>query len=207
MERKTKLKIVTTMVVTAAFVFTGTAVEALFYNPEREIEVPELENELIAKDEERLRSPVSLSKPLRLNIPAISVDAHVQHVGISRKGNMAVPSNYTDVGWYRYGSIPGEQGSAVIAGHVDNGFGKAGVFFDLNKLKIGDDIYVSGENGERLHFKVINKQTYHYNEVPTEMVFNDNYSFRLNLITCDGNWLPAEKVYDSRLVVFAELQN
>jgi sortase (surface protein transpeptidase) len=81
--------------------------------------------------------------PSRLIIPAIKVDAAIQNVGLGKSGNMAVPSNYTDVGWYRYGPTPGQVGSAVIDGHVDNGFGLEAVFKNVSALEPGDDIYVA----------------------------------------------------------------
>lgn len=143
--------------------------------------------------------------PERLYIPKIGVDAAVQHVGLTKKGNMANPSNFTDVAWYKFGPVPGMLGSAVIAGHLDNALALNGVFKKLNELKVGDDVYVTSEDGEKLRFKVIESQIYPYDDAPEERIFNANDAKRLNLITCAGKWLKAEKTYDQRLVVYAEL--
>jgi LPXTG-site transpeptidase (sortase) family protein len=145
--------------------------------------------------------------PWRLSIPAINVDAKVQSVGLGKSGNMAVPTNYTDVGWYRYGPEPGELGSAVIDGHVDNGLGFNAVFKQLGELKAGDDIFIENDNGESMHFVVADVETYDAKEVPREAVFARSDSPRLNLITCAGTWDQSKKSYDSRVVVYAILQS
>ena len=118
---------------------------------------------------------------------------------------MSVPSNYTDVGWYRYGTVPGQKGSAVIDGHVDNGFGLDGVFKRLPEIQIGDDVYVTTEGGKSLHFKVVDVQTYPYKDAPADRIFNTNDASRLNLITCKGSWLSGDKTYDHRMVVYTKL--
>src|SRR3989344_1071244 len=92
----------------AAVVFIGTLVHALWYAPDSEIQVP---------DQKQIVAATS-SLPVRLQIPKLSIDADVQRVGIGKKGNMAVPTNYSDVGWYRYGTVPGQLGSAVVDGHI-----------------------------------------------------------------------------------------
>jgi sortase A len=148
----------------------------------------------------------SSTLPDRLTIPAIGLNAHVQHVGITKKGTMAVPTNYTDVGWYRYGPTPGNPGSAVMAGHLDNGFGLRAVFKDLHELKDGDDVYVTDQAGNMFHFKVIGKSTFGaYTTTSTETIFGSTKQSRLNLITCEGTWDSAKKMYSDRLVVFTEL--
>jgi LPXTG-site transpeptidase (sortase) family protein len=144
-------------------------------------------------------------KPVHLRIPILGVDAKVQHVGINDKGNMATPSNFEDVGWYKHGVVPGGRGSAVMAGHVDNGLGLPGVFTRLSELNPGDDIYVESEDGSIQHFVVESKRTYPYADAPVEVIFNQNGSTRLNLITCEGRWVDEDKTYDERLVVFAKL--
>src|SRR5579871_2731623 len=56
-----------------------------------------------------------------LTIPSINVNAPIVPVGFTVDGNMATPDRLSDVGWYEYGTPIGDAGSAVIAGHVDNG--------------------------------------------------------------------------------------
>ena len=143
--------------------------------------------------------------PVRLSIPSINVDTNIQDVGIGKTGNMAVPSNYTDVGWYRYGTLPGVVGSAVIDGHVDNGFGLDAVFKHISDLKPGDDIYLQAQSGEELHFVVEDVETYAAADVPLQELFTRADKARLNLITCAGQWEPDQDAYDHRTVVYAVL--
>lgn len=181
-------------------VFTTTAYHSLVgAATEPEAQSPELAAQAPANSV----PPVEL--PDRLNIPALDLDAIVLRVGVTPKGNMAVPPNYIDVGWYKYGTVPGQVGSAVFAGHVDNGLGFDGVFKHLNKLKIDDDIYVITKKGTRLHFIVEGIESYPYTEVPTNRLFKNSDAIRLNLVTCDGGWIQGEKTYDRRLVVYTKL--
>ncbi len=145
--------------------------------------------------------------PERLLIPKLNIDADVQRLGVTAAGNMAAPNNFTDVSWYKFGTIPGQLGSAVIAGHEDNALSLDGVFKHLDQLEIGDRIYVVDESGKRLEFKVIEKRIYPYNLAGPELerIFNEKGRARLNLITCAGTWLPAAKTNDKRLIVFTEL--
>jgi LPXTG-site transpeptidase (sortase) family protein len=145
--------------------------------------------------------------PVRLVIPALNINANVQDVGITARGNMGVPNNFVDVGWYSYGAIPGQVGSAVIDGHVDNGLSLAGVFKHLSDIKTGDDVYVTNYAGQEFHFVVTDIQYYGYENAPTSEIFNaDNGGSELKLITCGGTWVPGQKTYDQRLVVTATLE-
>lgn len=144
-------------------------------------------------------------EPSRLVIPAIGVDANIQYVGVNAKGNMGVPNNFTDVAWYKYGTAPGERGSAVIDGHVDNGLALPGVFKHLDAVKIGDGIEVSTKEGSALRFAVDEIDTYPMDAVPLDKVFNRDDTARLVLITCTGAWVKEAKTYDTRLVVYAHL--
>lgn len=144
--------------------------------------------------------------PARLIIPKINVDAFVQHVGVKENGDMANPTNFTDVGWYREGIVPGYSGSAVMAGHVDNALALDGVFKELPTLEAGDEIYVESRNGERHFFKVEKVEIYDYKKAPTRKIFiSDDGLTRLNLITCAGTWLQDERSYSQRVVVYAVL--
>ena len=144
--------------------------------------------------------------PVRLMIPAIAVDATVQYVGIDSNGtgDMDVPSNFTDVGWYKYGVRPGQSGSAVIAGHVNGEGIPEAVFHDLSTLQIGDEVFVIQADGSDEVFRVVKIAEYPY-DAPTEEVFESiDGKVRLNLITCSGQWLPVVNMYDTRTVVFTE---
>lgn len=143
--------------------------------------------------------------PVRVRIPSLEIDAAVQHVGVKQNGQMANPNNFTDVGWYKYGPAPGYLGSAVMAGHVDNGLSLPGVFKRLSEIRKGDEIVVETKGGETKRFRVSEVTSYPYQEVPAERIFNRADASRLNLITCDGAWIAGEKTYDRRIVVYAEL--
>jgi len=138
--------------------------------------------------------------PARIVIPSIRVDSAIEHVGINEKGEMAVPDGRTNnVGWYRFGTVPGDVGSAVMDAHVYAAFKK------LKNLKVGSHIYVVNEKGEARDFIVKEAKTYALNDVPLETLFNRADTKRLNLITCAGRFLPALDTYDHRRIVYAEL--
>lgn len=179
-----------------ASVFGATLCFALFASPQEEQRITPQETPVAERG----------SLPERLEIPSLGISAHVQQVGIGKSGNMAVPSNYSDVGWYRYGTIPGFKGSAVIDGHVDNGLGLPGVFKNLDQMQVGDKIDIVTASSTRLRFVVQEVVIYPYKEVPLEKLFNRDDQGRLNLVTCDGAWIAGEKTYDKRLVVYATLQ-
>ncbi|WP_301724214.1 class F sortase [Planococcus shixiaomingii] len=140
-------------------------------------------------------------KPESLQIPAIGVEAAVQHLGTTKDGTMAVPDNIEDVSWFEPGYQPGQNGRAVIAGHVDGLDGPA-VFWDLSKLKQGDKIIVEGET-EQLTFQVHSMES-----VPLEMtnvstVFGYTASPELVLITCSGTYSHSLGTREERLIVYA----
>jgi len=144
----------------------------------------------------------SLGSPVRLKIPLINVDASIEYVGITKEGEMGVPSNTLDVGWFDVGPPPGEQGSAVIAGHLDGKNGEPGVFTNLNKLKRGDKLYVEDNKGKTIGFIV--RESRIYDPGYANEVFNATSGAHLNLVTCDGIWDYSQKNYTKRLVIFTD---
>lgn len=146
-------------------------------------------------------------EPATLLIPKIGTETHVQYVGVTDDGLMDVPSNFSDVAWYKLGVKPGAVGSAVIAGHQSRAGNKWAVFIELEKLGIGDGVYVEGKDGETLHFRVIEKKMYPYDLQGQELerIFTASGGRYLNLITCAGSWVEEIGTNDTRLVVFTEL--
>lgn len=138
--------------------------------------------------------------PERLVIPSIDLNVPVVGVGVNGSGEMDVPDGSSkSVGWYKYGTLPGNWGSAVLDAHV------FAAFSDLRSVKVGSDIYVKTSEGENLHFVVTDSRLYKLGELPPEYLFARADARRLNLITCAGKLLPDGSTYDHRLVVYAEL--
>jgi LPXTG-site transpeptidase (sortase) family protein len=146
----------------------------------------------------------SIGLPVRLEIPAINVNAVIEYVGLTPQGAMAVPEGPSDVAWFDLGPPPGEVGSAVIAGHEGWKDGIAAVFDDLYQLRVGDKIVVEDDNGTTVTFVVRAIKTYNQNEDASAIFDTNDGQAHLNLITCEGTWNAAEKSYSDRLVVFAD---
>ena len=91
------------------------------------------------------------------------------------------------------------------AGHVDNALALPGVFKRLGDLTPGDDVYVERKDGTRLHFVVDDIESYPADEAPSARIFGTDGLARLNLITCEGDWIQSEHQYDHRLVVYTHL--
>ncbi len=149
-------------------------------------------------------SSPTFGKPTHLSIPSIAVDAKVQLVGLTASGAMGIPTNFTDVGWYKYGVVPGEVGSAVIDGHVDNALGFKGVFKYLANVKVGEDVFMTDVSGAQHRFVVREVTSYPYDEVPAGDIFHESDRRLIRLITCGGKWIKSAKTYDTRVVVTAE---
>jgi sortase A len=143
--------------------------------------------------------------PAYLTIPEAKVSANIIEVGITKTGNLDVPNNYVEVGWYKYGPKPGEMGSAVLDAHVDDAKSTPGPFKHLRNAKVGDDIYVTMTNGNVLHYKVTLSEVHPTKKFPGEQVFHQNDQKYLKLITCHGKFVKAMGTYDERLIVTAVL--
>jgi len=150
-----------------------------------------------------VNSNFSYDIPVRLKIPSIDVDASIQPVGLTPSGALDVPSNTTDVGWYKFGPKPGQEGSAVIDAHFDNPNGLPAVFSKLDVLKPGDSIIIEDDK-KILHYFVVKKLTNYLSDDFVTDIFNINNGIHLNLITCNGIWDVNKKTYTERLVVFAD---
>lgn len=140
--------------------------------------------------------------PAFVIIPRIKVSAASEQVGLTDKNHMENPSEWDSVGWYRYGVRPGENGHAVIAGHLDSDTGPA-VFWDLRDLQAGDEILIVDTHGARRTFTVSYLAEYDAHNVPMNQLFGPASEPRIVLITCDGSW--QKNGYSKRLAVFARL--
>ncbi len=106
--------------------------------------------------------------PLEVQIPALKINAPVLGVGLTMANAMASPVGmamddpiWQTVFWYRGGGIPGDVGTATIAGHFDDDLGRPAVFAFLSDLKIGDVIIVKDQrSGVEIPFIVTETAIY-----------------------------------------------
>ncbi|MDB5175144.1 MAG: peptidase family protein [Candidatus Saccharibacteria bacterium] len=154
-----------------------------------------------------LAPPVStvpnIGLPSRLVIPKLQIDASVKYMGTTASGEMEVPTTIVDVGWYKYGALPGNTGTAVMAGHIDGPKGQPAIFANISKLQAGDTLSVVDSAGRATSFVVTGSKVYEQNEKPQE-VFNSSSGAHLNLITCAGDWDSSSRHFLERLVIFTD---
>ncbi|NNN20898.1 MAG: class F sortase [Acidimicrobiales bacterium] len=141
------------------------------------------------------------SIPLFIDIPSINVSANLTQLGLNPDGTVQVPSSWYVPGWYRFGATPGQQGSAVILGHVDSVQGPA-VFYSISQLKQGDIVSVGLSDGIVAHFSVTNVEMFQKSNFPDSSVYGNNGSSDLNLVTCGGAFDYQSHHYLSNVVVY-----
>ena len=148
---------------------------------------------------------ISVGKPVTFAIPTINVSAEVEHVGMDSKGRMDVPKKWQNVAWFNLGYRVGQNGNAVIAGHFDRENGDPAVFYDVPKLKTGDKLIVTTDDGKKLTFQITDLKTFDHDKVPLKELFGPSPIPKLNLITCGGTWDEITKNYEKRIVVYSTL--
>jgi len=152
----------------------------------------------------QVMSPGPPSPPARLSIPAIGVRSSLVGLGLAGDGSMEVPVDYGRAGWFTEGTLPGETGPAVIAGHVDSKTGPA-VFYRLRDLRRGDTIHVDRADGVRLRFVVEERAQYPKASFPSAAVYGPVPWAALRLVTCGGEFDRARGSYRDNVVVYARL--
>ncbi|MGQ4477366.1 class F sortase [Streptomyces sp. SAS_276] len=149
--------------------------------------------------------PLPPSPPDRIRIPAIHVDAPLMGLGLTTTGSLDVPpaAKKNLAGWYEAGTTPGETGTAIVAGHVDNADGPA-VFYDLGALKKGNTVELDRLDGSVALFTVDAVEVYQASRFPDQKVYGASRRPELRVITCGGGYSRATG-YQGNVVVFAHL--
>jgi hypothetical protein len=146
------------------------------------------------------------SVPISVEIPAIGVRSVLLRLGVKRDGTMQVPPlrRAGAAAWYKYSVTPGQKGTSVIEGHIDNDQGPA-VFFRLGALRPGDLVNVHLADGITAIFRVTGVRQYLKSRFPAKTVYRATRFAALRLITCGGAFDYATSQYLSSTVVFAFL--
>lgn len=141
----------------------------------------------------------------RVRIPAIQVDAPVLPVGLDAAGwvDAPPPEDPNLAGWFTGAVSPGEKGTAVIVGHVDNKQGPA-VFYGLGALKKGYRVEVGRQDGKTAVFEIYGIEVFAKDNFPGDRVYGSRNTPELRVITCGGGF-SKQNGYNGNVVVFARL--
>jgi LPXTG-site transpeptidase (sortase) family protein len=140
--------------------------------------------------------------PRWIRIPAIGVSAPMVALGVNPDRTLAVPRRWADTGWYIGGPKPGEQGPAVIAGHVDSTSGPA-VFYRLGELRRGAMVHIRRADRSVVGFRVEGIERWPKDRFPTRRVYRRTARSTLRLITCGGSFNAATGHYTDNVIVYA----
>ncbi|WP_405978191.1 class F sortase [Streptomyces sp. NBC_00158] len=151
--------------------------------------------------------PVAMApaEPERVRIPSLRIDAPLTALGLEADGSLQAPppDDKNLAGWYADGTPPGSDGTAVIAGHVDNKQGPA-VFYQLGALKKGERIEVLRRDGTTAAFTVDAIEIHDRRNFPDQQVYGATGRPELRLITCGGTYTK-KAGYPANVVVYAHL--
>ncbi|MFQ5472409.1 MAG: class F sortase [Dehalococcoidia bacterium] len=153
--------------------------------------------------------PPLRDQPFSLVIDAINVNADVFTYGLDANQVPEVPLNPWDVAWYDFSAQPGTGSNAVFAGHYT--WRGVAVFYDLDKLVLGDEVKLIGQNGVELVYTVTDTFLLDPNDPDTLSVMYPTDDDIVTLITCGGTFFPTSDPiaggdYTDRRIVVASLQ-
>lgn len=149
--------------------------------------------------------PLPFSFAERVRIPSIQVDAPIQPVGLDAEGwvDAPPPQDPNLAGWFNGAVSPGEKGTAVVVGHVDNNSGPA-VFYGLGSLSKGNRVEIQRQDGRTAVFEVYGIEVFEKENFPGTKVYGSTGTPELRVITCGGGFTKANG-YDGNVVVFARM--
>jgi sortase (surface protein transpeptidase) len=159
-------------------------------------------------------------------IPGQGVDLGMLATGLSGPDNVVdAPKGaesdpvWQEAFWYRGSGIPGDSGTAAIAGHVTDLAGKFMPFNKLSQLKPGDDIIIRDPRANLdVHFGVTETHSFSEAEASQPATLARIYGAgpaagrgaqhspdgvaHLTLMTCAGDFVNGS--FNHRLVIFAD---
>jgi LPXTG-site transpeptidase (sortase) family protein len=196
---RSKPSLLITVILLSLIGLLGTFISSILREPELDIK-----SRPVAAASVAAQSDSNYGLPVSIQIPKLRVEARVIYLGVTRTGDMDIPTNIADTGWYKGSALPGYKGTSVIAGHINGQQGEPAVFSGLSSLVTGDKVIITDSNNRTTVFIVRETRNYNQNEKPEE-VFNSMSGTHLNLITCYGAWDSTAHEFAERLVVFTDI--
>ncbi|MDF2761241.1 MAG: peptidase sortase [Thermomicrobiales bacterium] len=140
--------------------------------------------------------------PVGLAVEAAGIDAGIEALRVV-DGAMQDPSGPWVVAWYENLGALGAIGNVVMAGHIDYWNVGPAVFYNLSTLGPGDEIVVTGDDGNSYPFAVEWVRQYDSASMPLDEVAGPTANQSLTLITCGGAFDYVNGLYLQRTVVRA----
>ncbi len=169
---------------------------------------PEVDEAQVTVDQKEDHK-VEPAEPRYISIRSLGIDkARVLGIGVKPNGELDTPRNIHDVGWYKKSATPGSGSSALLLDGHNGGPTKGGVFEKLPDIKAGDEIIVERGDGQKFTYEVKENETLPLDELNDGGMKRMSESASdtaegLNLISCTGNWVPAQNTYDKRVTIRA----
>ena len=137
-----------------------------------------------------------------MTIEKAAVDAEIERLQVV-DGVMQDPTGPWVVAWYENLDALGEGGNVVLAGHIDFWNVGPAVFYSINLLAPGDQITVTGDDGEVYTYAVEWVRQYDAENAPLDEIVGASGGDTLTLITCGGTFDYTNAHYLQRTVVRA----
>lgn len=152
-------------------------------------------------------APVALddTPPVRIQIPALGINAAIIPMDMGADNMLPVPTTGQDVAWYSYGARLGEEGNAVLAGHIDWNR-ERGVFWTLRDAQPGQIITLVSSAGRVYEYQVDWAKTFAEDSpAGLETLRSRVGGTTITLVTCTGRYDLQTQSYLDRHIVRATL--
>ncbi|MGV8849618.1 MAG: class F sortase [Propionibacteriaceae bacterium] len=136
--------------------------------------------------------PSAVEPPTTVTLGSLGMTLPVKPVGIAADGQMDLPPNPAEVGWYRFGPSPtSDEGAVVLAAHVDSRRYGPGPLARAAALAPGSTIVVA--TGTRsVTYTVIDVISVQKTNLDLALIFDRTGPPRLHLITCGGEYVKGQ---------------
>lgn len=147
---------------------------------------------------------VEADLPRTLTVPRLDINARVKRMVTHSDGDLSAPKNIYDVGWYDGSVIPGEEGTALLIGHVF-GTTKSGVFGRIHNVQLGDGIRIERGDGQVIDYTVQEIEHISREEFTLEQALKpiEGSKSSLHLLTHSGRYDVRTNKYEKRILIRA----
>ncbi len=145
-------------------------------------------------------------EPVALRYAAGAIDMPVFSVGVATDGQMEIPQDPYNAGWYQYGPGAGSpSGAILIAAHVGSEQVARGPFYMLQSAEVGDVIEIDDADGQIWRYEVTSVEVDPKPSIEWADYFRRDGPAQLILITCGGTWDAQRGSFDDNVIVTAQV--